>query len=142
MFYCDDCAKKLNYPVMGTFEMRSFGECEECGKEKECSDFPSDMREGLGYVTIYVSKDDPFGEKKPTYKAQKGKCAVFGFDLNKCFGGKGALFTVVFFSKNFANIETARKHLAQLRATAKKGKSYHIYNDKGKIQKAKKGDNE
>ena len=123
---------------MGTLELISFGKCEECGKAKECSDFPSDMREGLGQVTIYVSKDDPFGQKKPTYKAEKGKFAVFGFDLTKCFGGKGALFTAVFFSKNFANIETARKYLAKSRNSIKnKGKTYYLYNDKGKMQKAK-----
>ena len=38
MFYCDDCARKRGWPTSGRI---SYGRCEICRKERECSDVPS-----------------------------------------------------------------------------------------------------
>ena len=39
MFYCDDCAKKRNYPIS---HFKSRGNCEVCGKTCKCNDVPSE----------------------------------------------------------------------------------------------------
>jgi len=38
MFYCNECAKKKNWPVT---MFKSAGTCEICGDTKECSEMPS-----------------------------------------------------------------------------------------------------
>ena len=38
MFYCDDCAKKKKYPISW---FKSYGNCEICGKTRECNEVPS-----------------------------------------------------------------------------------------------------
>ena len=37
MFYCNDCAKKMNYPIS---IFKSNGRCEICEEVRECSDIP------------------------------------------------------------------------------------------------------
>lgn len=38
MFYCDKCKEKNNYPES---LVKSYGQCELCGKTEECNDVPS-----------------------------------------------------------------------------------------------------
>ncbi len=40
MFYCESCRQKNKWPVTAA---RSHGECEECGNDAECYDYPLSM---------------------------------------------------------------------------------------------------
>jgi len=53
MFYCDACAKDKKYPITADNKLRSFGNCELCGKTVSCNDFKGDVLD-LGNVSISV----------------------------------------------------------------------------------------
>ena len=40
MFYCDECAKRNDWPAH-KFMLRSYGPCEVCDKVAVCNDVPS-----------------------------------------------------------------------------------------------------
>ena len=69
MFYCNNCAKKKNYPISG---FKSHGTCEICKEIRQCNDVPSEN----------LPKDKCL-HKKTTTINEEGNAGIFCVDCGE-----------------------------------------------------------
>lgn len=138
MFYCDDCAKKKNFPIYAEEDIKSIGPCEICDKVRPCNDFKHNELE-LGPIILYHFKRDMFlNPDKKSFQAPKGKFLIIGFDMKKLFGDENIVFVPVNYKQEYNEKTKAIKEVISLRKKQEDNKSkqqYFLFNDKGYLEK-------
>jgi len=133
MFYCDECAKKKNYPILAAEDMKSIGPCEICDKVLPCNDIHHDMLD-LGPVLLYHFKRNTFlNPNRKSFRASKGKFLIVGFDMKKLFGDD-TVFVPVNYQQEFSKKTEAINKITFLRKKQDNSKSqqqYFLFNDRG-----------